>query len=74
MSDWQLYVDRFEVDLNDRFVQTSSSETIRIYVDTTRVLNNDSNSELLANLNLARAWLSKNHSKGIAFDYELLLE
>lgn len=74
MSDWQPDVDRFEVDLNDRFVQTSSSETIRIYVDTTRVLNNDSNSELLANLNLARAWLSENHPEGIAFDYELLLE
>ena len=74
MSDWQPDVDRFEVDLNDRFVQTSSSETIRIYVDTTGVLNNDSNSELLANLNLARAWLSENHPKGIACDYELLLE
>ena len=72
MSDWQPDCDQFEVDLNDRDAQTSSPQKIWIYVDTTRVLSNDGNSKQLANLNLARAWLTENNPEGVAFDYEIL--
>ena len=72
MRDWQPNFDRFDIDLNDRDAQTSSPQKIWIYVDTTRVLSNDGNSKLLANLNLARAWLTENNPEGVAFDYEIL--
>jgi hypothetical protein len=71
MSDWQPDFDRLEVDLNDRDAQTSSPPKIWIFVDTTRVVSNDGNSKLLANLNLARAWLTENSPEGDAFDYEI---
>ena len=50
MSDWQPDFDRLEVDLNDRDAQTSSPPKIWIFVDTTRVVSNDGNSKLVANL------------------------
>ena len=72
MSDWHPDFDRFEADLYDRDAQTSSTQKIRIYVDTTTVCSTDGHSKLLANLLLAREWFTENNPEGVAFDYEIL--
>ena len=70
MSDWYPDFDRLEVDLHQD-AQTSPPTMIRVCVDRT-CLNNDDRLKLLANLKLARAWLTESGPENVAFEYETL--
>ena len=72
MSDWQPNFDRLALDLNDRDSQTSSAKTIWVYVEKSKIAGDTGQSNVLASLDLAKAWFTEGDPEGVAFEYTLI--
>jgi hypothetical protein len=70
MSDWQPDFDRLAVDLIVRDAQRSSAKTLWVYVDTGKVAGDTG--QVLASLELAKAWFTESDPEGVAFEYSLI--